>query len=96
MAKKTRKKAAASAAKAAKTAKAPARKKGAAANKRKVAARKKSTAVARKPAGKKAGKSLLKTIEHKVADAVMAVVDTLTEAERLHHQMEPGVPRNPK
>jgi hypothetical protein len=100
MVKKTRKK---SAAKAAKKAKASSKTKGAkkkaapAKSRRKVAARKKSKPAAnKKPAGKKVHKSLLKEIEDKVSGAFHAIVDTFTDADRLHHQLDPGVSKEPE
>jgi hypothetical protein len=105
MAKKTRKRVAA---KAAKTSKAASKTKGAKTKgaetkgavtkkRRKVAAGKKSKPVAKKKVpGKEIHPSLLKNIEDKVADAFTAVVDTLADAERLHHQLDPGVSREPE
>ncbi len=84
MAKKKRKK---SAAKIIKKKSTPAR------NKRKTVVRKKAKAVVRKkPTRKAKPRGVIGTI---VAD-VKAVVDTLTEAERLHHKMEPHVPPDPE
>ena len=61
--------------------------------KRKTAARKKSKVAARKkPARKVKSKGVIGTI---VAD-VKAVIDTLADAERLHHKMEPRVSREPE
>ena len=61
--------------------------------KRKTVGRKKSKLAARKKAARKAKpRGVIRTI---VAD-VKAVVDTLTDAERLHHKMEPHVPRDPE
>ena len=83
MAKKTRKKSAAKT----KKKSVPARKK------RKTVVRKKSKAAGRKKAARKAKlKGVIRTI---VAD-IRAVVDTLTDAERLHHKMEPRVSREPE
>lgn len=106
MAKKTRKK---SAAKATKTSKALTRKKGArkktavAKKSRKVAARKKSKPIAKKkpvakktPARKKIRKPPPESFVEKVEDAFTAVVDILTDAERLHHKLDPGVSREPE
>lgn len=56
--------------------------------KRKTAVRKKSKGAARKAKRK----GVIGTI---VAD-VKAVVDTLADAERLHHKMEPHVSRDPE
>ncbi len=62
-------------------------------NKRKAVVRKKAKPAARKKAAHKAKrKGVIGTI---VAD-VNAVVDTLAEAERLHHKMEPHVSRDPE
>ncbi len=83
MAKKTRKKSASKKKK--KKSAAPARKK------RKTVVKKKSRAAARKkPAGK--SKGVIGTI----VGAATAVVDTLTDAERMHHKMEPHVPPDPE
>jgi hypothetical protein len=83
MAKKKRKKSAAKT----KKKSTPARKK------RKTVVRKKAkAAVRKKPARKAKPRGVIGTI---VAD-VKAVVDTLTEAERLHHKMEPHVPPDPE
>jgi hypothetical protein len=62
-------------------------------NKRKTVVRKKAkAAVRKKPARKAKPRGVIGTI---VAD-VKAVVDTLTEAELLHHKMEPHVPPDPE
>jgi len=62
-------------------------------NKRKTVVRKKAkAAVRKKPARKAKPRGVIGTI---VAD-VKAVVDTLTEAERLHHKIEPHVPPDPE
>jgi hypothetical protein len=62
-------------------------------NKRKTVVRKKAkAAVRKKPARKAKPRGVVGTI---VAD-VKAVIDTLTEAERLHHKMEPHVPPDPE
>ena len=83
MAKKTRKKSAAKTKKKSKGAR----------KKRKTVVRKKSKAAARKkPARKAKRKGVIGTI---VAD-IKAVVDTLADAERLHHKMEPHVSRDPE
>jgi hypothetical protein len=106
MAKKSRKKAAA---KAAKKSKAVAKKKsakkiafkktGAVAKKsRKAAAPKKPKAVVKKKpvVPKKAIKPPAESFPHKIARAVNAVFDTLTDAEYLDHQLDPGVSREPE
>ena len=106
MAKKTRKKAAA---KATKKSKASTRKKGAKTKaavpkkRRKVAAQKKSKPIAKKtliakktPARKKIRKPPPESFSEKVAEAFTAVVDTLTDAERLHHELDPDVSREPE
>lgn len=83
MAKKTRKKSTAKT----KKKSTPARKK------RKTVVRKKPKVAARKKAARKAKpRGVIRTI---VAD-IKAVVDTLSEAERLHHKMEPHVSRDPE
>jgi hypothetical protein len=62
-------------------------------NKHKTVVRKKAkAAVRKKPARKAKPRGVVGTI---VAD-VKAVIDTLTEAERLHHKMEPHVPPDPE
>jgi len=61
--------------------------------KRKTVVRKKSKAAVRKKTARKAKrKGVIRTI---VAD-FRAVVDTLTDAERLHHKIEPHVSRDPE
>ncbi len=85
MAKKARKKSAS------KTKKKPAIAK----KKRKAAAKKTSKAAARKKAAKPA-KPQRKGIIAGIAGAAKAVIDTLTNAERLHHKMEPHVSREPE
>jgi len=94
MAKKARKK---SASKARKKRAAPARKK------RKAAAKRRAKPAARKKAARKArAKSKPKAVPErkgvfaKIAGAAGAVLDTLTEAERLHQKLEPHVPREPE
>jgi len=57
-----------------------------------VVRKKAKAAVRKKPARKAKPRGVIGTI---VAD-VKAVVDTLTEAERLHHKMEPHVPPDPE
>ena len=75
-----------------------AKKKSAIAKKRrKVAAQKKSKPIAKKkPAEKKISTQPPESFPHKVADAVTAVVDILTDAERLHHKLDPGVSNEPE
>jgi hypothetical protein len=83
MAKKTRKKSAAKSKK----------KSAGARKKRKTAVRKKSRAATRKKAARRAKpRGVVRTI---VAD-INAVVDTLSDAERLHHKMEPHVSSDPE
>jgi hypothetical protein len=82
MARKARKK---SAAKAKKTKKKPA---AVARKKRKVVVKKKAKRVARKKAAPKAKP---KGIIAEIVGAAGAVVDTLAEAESLHHKMEPRI-----
>jgi hypothetical protein len=41
-------------------------------------------------------KPIAKSLADKVAGTFTAVVDTLTDAERLHHKMEPEVSREPE
>jgi len=106
MAKKTRKRVASKAAKKSKalTGKKGAKKKAAVTKKRrKIAARKKSKPVAKKkliakktPGRKKIRKAPPESFLHKVDDVFTAVVDTLTDAERLHHKLDPGVSREPE
>ena len=79
MAKKTRKKSAVKSRKKS----TPARKK------RKTVMRKKSKVAARKKAARKAKP---KGVIGRIVGAAAAVVDTLGEAERLHHRLEPHVP----
>jgi hypothetical protein len=87
MAKKARKKSAS------KTKKKPAIAK----KKRKAAEKKTSKAAARKKAAKPAkAKPQHKGIIAGIAGAAKAVIDTLTNAERLHHKMEPHVSREPE
>jgi hypothetical protein len=101
MAKKTRKKAAA---KAAKKSKAIAKKKNAKKTKavakksRKAAAPKKSKSVVKKKsvARKKTIKPPPESFPHKIARALNEVFDTLTDAEHLDHQLDPGVSREPE
>src|SRR5579871_6782871 len=40
--------------------------------------------------------SFVKRVEQKIEGAVAAVIDTLTDAERLHHKLDPGVPPIPE
>jgi hypothetical protein len=40
--------------------------------------------------------SFVKKVEQKIEGAVAAVIDTLTDAERLHHKLDPGVPPIPE
>jgi hypothetical protein len=90
MAKKARKKPASKAAKKSKGFK----KKGAMSKKkRKAAAKKKSKPVAKKRLGSKPPP---KSFPGKVAGAFTALADTLTDAERLHHKLDPGVSREPE
>ena len=109
MAKKTHKTAAAKATKTSKglTKKKGAKKKGAVAKKtkktRKVAAQKKSKPIAKKKliakkalARKKIRKPPPESFVHKVEDAFTAVVDTLTDAERLLQKLDPAASREPE
>lgn len=82
MAKKARKK---SAAKAKKKSKTVAKKKSKAVAKRKVARKAKA-----KPKAKRKG------VFAQITGAAKAVVDTLADAEQLHHKMEPHVSREPE
>lgn len=83
MAKKTRKKSAAKSKK----------KSAGARKKRKTVVRKKSKVATRKKTARKAKpRGVIRTI---VAD-LNTVVDTLSDAERLHHKMEPHVSREPE
>jgi len=101
MAKKTRKKATA---KAAKTSKAASKKKGATTKGRKSAAPRKSKSLAR-PAAKPvaapkptepAKPSFLKRVEKKAASLFTGIADTLADAEQLHEKLDPGVSREPE
>jgi hypothetical protein len=95
MAKKVRKKAAS---KATKKSRALPKKKGAVTKKkRKAAAKKKSKPIAKKKlTRKKIRKPPPESLRDEVAGAFTAVVDTLTDAERLHHKLDPGVSREPE
>jgi len=101
MAKKTRKR---TAAKVTKKSKALTKKKSAISKKRrKVAAQKKSKPIAKKkliakkkPAEKKISTQPPESFPHKVADAFTAIVDILTDAEQLHHKLDPGVSNEPE
>ncbi len=65
--------------------------------KRKPAAKKTSKAAARKKAAKPAkAKPQRKGVVAGIVGAAKAVIDTLTDAERLHHKMEPHVSREPE
>ena len=65
--------------------------------KRKAAAKKTSKAAARKKAAKPTkAKPQRKGVVAGIVGAAKAVVDTLTDAERLHHKMEPHVSREPE
>lgn len=93
MAKKARK-AVASKARRAKTS--TGKKRPAAKARRKVAMPRKAKSVAK---GKRAGKRIAKQPEgllQKVAGAVEAVLDTLTDAEQLHRKLEPEISREPE
>jgi hypothetical protein len=57
--------------------------------KRRTVVRKKSKVVVRKKAARKAKP---KGVVSRIVGAAAAVVDTLGEAERLHHKLEPRVP----
>ena len=99
MAKKTHKRAAAKAAKKSKalTRKKGAKKKSAATAKpRKAAAPHKSKPAKKKPVRHKIAEPPPKSFPEKVAGAFTAVVDILTDAERLHHKLDPGVSREPE
>lgn len=63
--------------------------------KRKPVAKKKSKAAARKKAARKTKPKPKGVVATIVAD-IEAVVDTLTEAERLHRKLEPHVSREPE
>jgi hypothetical protein len=65
--------------------------------KRKAAAKKTSKAAARKKAAKPTkAKPQRKGVIAGIVGAAKAVVDALTDAERLHHKMEPHVSREPE
>ena len=91
MAKKTRKKSAAKSKKGKKSRK-----------KASVGARKRRKSAVKKTARKKAAPrkkrphAKPKGFVAKIVGAATAVVDTLTDAERLHHKLEPHVPRDPE
>jgi hypothetical protein len=101
MAKKTRKK---SAAKAAKTRKKTAKRKNAVARKsRKVAARKKSKPVASKTliAKERAAPNTIRKpppggLLHEVEEVVTEVGDIFSDAEQLHQRLDPGISREPE
>jgi hypothetical protein len=76
-------------------------KKSTAVAKKKAVAKKPLTAkkalIAKKaPAGKKIRKPPPESFIDKVEDAITAIVDTITDAERLHRQLDPGVSREPE
>jgi len=41
-------------------------------------------------------KSFVQRVEQKIEGAVAAAVDILTDAERLHHKLEPGISQTPE
>jgi hypothetical protein len=85
------------AAKATKKSKTSGKKGGVTASKRKVAAKKKITHIAKeKLARKKIRKPPPERIPDRVVGAISAVVDTLTDAERLLHKMHPETSREPE
>jgi hypothetical protein len=47
-------------------------------------------------AGAPPRQSFVKKVEQKIEGVVGAVIDTLTDAERLHHKLDPGVPPIPE
>ncbi len=71
----------------------------------KSAVAKQSKSVAKKPitkppvkpaAGTKPAAPPPESLSHKIAGAVGAVVDIFTDAERLHHKLEPGISNEPE
>jgi len=97
MAKKTRKRVASKAARKSKAATKKAKKAAPTKKRRKAAAQKKSKpAVSKKPAAKKVRTPRPESLPERVADVFTAIVDTLTDAERLHHKLDPGVSREPE
>ena len=53
-------------------------------------------AAKRKPARKRVAQKKPEAFSRKVADAFKAVVDTLVDAEQLHHKLDPEVSREPE
>ena len=85
------------AAKATKKSKTSGKKGGVTKSKRKVAAKKKITHIAKETlVRKKIRKPPPERFSVKVGDAFSAVVDTLTDAERLLHKMHPETSREPE
>ncbi|HEY1473742.1 MAG TPA: hypothetical protein VGF53_06625 [Pseudolabrys sp.] len=75
------------------------RKKSAAKGKKKpavVAKKKRKTAAKKKTARKAKPKPKRKGVIATIVGAASAVVDTLTDAERLHHKLEPHVSPDPE
>lgn len=93
MAKKARKAAASKARKAKSSA---GRKRPAAKAWRQVATPKRAKAVAKKKAARKRSAKRPESFLQKVEGAFEAVLDTLTDAERLHRKLEPEISREPE
>ena len=73
------------------------RRKAAAPSKTKSAATKKPANTAKKPAAQPiAIAKPPESFSHKIAGAFGAVVDTLVDADRLHHTLEPDISREPE
>ena len=72
---------------------AKARKRSVRATKRKAMAKRKTKSAARK---KKIRRGKRKGVIAEIAGAYTAVADAFTEAERLHHKLDPGVSREPE
>jgi len=49
-----------------------------------------------KPPAKKKPVAPAESLPQKIAGAFTAVVDILTDAERLHHRLDPGISREPE
>lgn len=53
-------------------------------------------AAKRKPIRKRVARKQPESFSHKVADVFKTVVDTLVDAEQLHHKLDPEVSREPE
>lgn len=96
MAKKARKKVAAKATKTAKRKSAPKRKAAVTTARHKTAAPKKAKAAAKQQPAAKPAAQPRRSIVQRIEGAVSAVFDTLTDAERLHHKLDPGISPEPE